>query len=508
MQFSDESDEFSSLEEDGFSFPPSASPTKKKTTIRRNLPELNVKKSLSEKTKPRQKIKVPEKERKETSRNSLEELKVAIFRSNLSDVKDIIEKGCNVNSVFSSKWSPLMYAANSGNDEIVSYLLNKGADANYHCDRETALIVACYCVKTEERILNVVKILIQNGADVKAINRRHISPLMYAARNNYCKVVDLLLNNGAEINSQDDKGYTALIWAAEQGRMEVAGLLLDRGADKKIRSKRGTAVDVSIEQNYLKLATLIDKFCETKTAKEILDDISKEEEELKKINNNDYEDFGYVGDAKYSFSELDMFLHGSGLPDVAEKFQKHSITFEIFLGLNENDLEKMNIDELGKRKKILNLIREINKSPWKSSSLPAVKFNESLSFLDLENIVGNIKNHTGYIVQTLKYVDEQVMKNRDNFLYTPKGALTPEDMHKLLTKAQEQAVRVTNSLKSIDEHVAEICGGPKKLKYFEEADKIDTKKLRNLKNPKRDIFKYFTIIASVVGISVVIKICR
>lgn len=119
---------------------------------------------------------------------------------------------------------------------------------------------------------------------------------------------------------------------------------------------------------------------------------------------------------KYSFSELDMFLHGSGLGEMADLFRKNHIDFEIFLGLNEKDLENLKIVEVGKRKKVLNLIKEFNKAPWKSSSIPVVKFNESLSFVDVESIIGNIKNHTGYINQTLKFTEEQLSEQGEKII--------------------------------------------------------------------------------------------
>lgn len=117
-------------------------------------------------------------------------------------------------------------------------------------ESETPIIVACYSSKAEEKIANVVQVLIKYKANVETRNEHKVSPLMYAARNNYCKVVDILLNNGVNADAQDEKGYTALIWAAEQGRMDTVRLLLERGCNNTIRSRRGNATDVAHEQGF------------------------------------------------------------------------------------------------------------------------------------------------------------------------------------------------------------------------------------------------------------------
>ena len=51
-----------------------------------------------------------------------------------------------------------------------------------------------------------------------------------AAQDGYVDVVRLLLDRGAEVNGQDKVGWTPLHHAAWNGRSVVATLLLDRGA--------------------------------------------------------------------------------------------------------------------------------------------------------------------------------------------------------------------------------------------------------------------------------------
>ena len=49
---------------------------------------------------------------------------------------------------------------------------------------------------------------------------------MYAARQGHLEVVELLLTNGADVNRKRNDGLTALTVAKNQGHLEVAELLL------------------------------------------------------------------------------------------------------------------------------------------------------------------------------------------------------------------------------------------------------------------------------------------
>ena len=52
-----------------------------------------------------------------------------------------------------------------------------------------------------------------------------------AAANGHKDVVKLLLDRGAEVNAKDGVGWSALHLAAREGHKDVVLLLLDRGAN-------------------------------------------------------------------------------------------------------------------------------------------------------------------------------------------------------------------------------------------------------------------------------------
>jgi ankyrin repeat protein len=68
----------------------------------------------------------------------------------------------------------------------------------------------------------VVRLLVENGADIEAQDADEGTALHWAAKNGHKTVVQLLLENRAE---------TGLKWAAENGYEAVVRLLLENGAD-------------------------------------------------------------------------------------------------------------------------------------------------------------------------------------------------------------------------------------------------------------------------------------
>ena len=66
------------------------------------------------------------------------------------------------------------------------------------------------------------------------MTEKNVSPLILAARNGHQDVVKLLLDKGAEPNMADQNGDTALGYAARGGHKDVVQLLFDRGAEPNL----------------------------------------------------------------------------------------------------------------------------------------------------------------------------------------------------------------------------------------------------------------------------------
>lgn len=68
------------------------------------------------------------------------------------------------------------------------------------------------------------------------------TPLMWASLNNNIEIVEILLDNGAKVNAQALFGETALWWAVYAQNITIAKLLIERGADINSRNLVGNTI--------------------------------------------------------------------------------------------------------------------------------------------------------------------------------------------------------------------------------------------------------------------------
>jgi len=117
----------------------------------------------------------------------------------------------------------LIVAVEKGHRNIVSLLLDRGADVSKVVKGTTALITA-----VEQGHQDIVSLLLERGADVSKVVRG-TTALNRAAFKGQQDIVSLLLDRGADVNMVVHD-TTALVTAAEKGLQDIVSLLLDRGA--------------------------------------------------------------------------------------------------------------------------------------------------------------------------------------------------------------------------------------------------------------------------------------
>ncbi|XP_078667387.1 uncharacterized protein LOC144909193 [Branchiostoma floridae x Branchiostoma belcheri] len=134
----------------------------------------------------------------------------------------------NYHSYTSYTRTPLCKAAESGNAEIMSDLIQAGADLN-QADKggRTPLFLAAQSGHTE-----TVRILTQAGADLNQADKGGRTPLFLAAQSGHTETVRILTQAGADLNKADYRGKTPLMVAAESGHGGIVSILKQAEADK------------------------------------------------------------------------------------------------------------------------------------------------------------------------------------------------------------------------------------------------------------------------------------
>lgn len=145
-------------------------------------------------------------------------------------MRRLLAAGADPNICNTNGWSPLMLASgyrNTSGEEAVELLLAHGADVNRKTDEQiAALHLACM-----RNNCGTVTALLRRGADTEALSEHGNTALIYACTNvDAIDVVRLLLDAGAQVEGRGGSGWTPLHVASENGNIEVISELLARGA--------------------------------------------------------------------------------------------------------------------------------------------------------------------------------------------------------------------------------------------------------------------------------------
>lgn len=136
--------------------------------------------------------------------------------------------GYDLNAEDAMKETPLHYAVADNNLEVVRTLIDLGADvARANGDGTTPLH---YSQSTE-----CAKILIRANAPIDARGLFGCTPLW----NTNPEIVKLVLDSGADINTRDNDGQTILHWATQRNDAPLVKFILKRGGDPKLTNNFG-----------------------------------------------------------------------------------------------------------------------------------------------------------------------------------------------------------------------------------------------------------------------------
>ena len=196
----------------------------------------------------------------------------SVFKGDLESAKDLIkkkEKSINVNAIDSrSGYTPLIQALINKDEAMVNFLLSLDRidiNAVDHKKHYLPPISHAMQMRNEQDAEKFATILIEHGANVNEPSQSETNlfnmPLMIAAWHGHLNLVKLLVENGAYVNQQDKKnGFTALMKAIFNKEDEtIVEYLLKHGADKNILSfiDKKTALDYAYDKGNRKLIRLL-----------------------------------------------------------------------------------------------------------------------------------------------------------------------------------------------------------------------------------------------------------
>lgn len=163
---------------------------------------------------------------------TLDQFLKAADQGNAKVVADYLTQGLDPNTTDKFGNTLLMNASRQGHEELVKLLLDRKADVTRRGPTgDTALMLASL-----KGHLGIVKILVDRGSP---ISQPGWAPLHFAAFECRTEVVKYLLEKGAEKDAVAPNGYSALLLAMRNGHMDAARELLYADVDVRLRAPNG-----------------------------------------------------------------------------------------------------------------------------------------------------------------------------------------------------------------------------------------------------------------------------
>ncbi|XP_047545889.1 ankyrin repeat, SAM and basic leucine zipper domain-containing protein 1 [Vanessa atalanta] len=377
-------------------------------------------------------------------------LQEAIINGNVENVADIIHIDLkdDVNTKLESGWTPLLHACFHAQEEIVQFLLDKGADPNVHADSLMPVTMACANTSANETtVFNIVSNLIKHESLLNIGDKYGVTPLMKATISGRSSVVKLIIDNKVNIEMRDSQGWTAVFWAIHHNQPKCLEILLSTGARLKIfdMSNR-TPETIALTHDYDEVQEVISRY--TKKS-----DKNNEDNDKKELNKQTsdclsrWQDY-YPGlrdenRPKYSH-EIFNLLYGMNCDHLSIIFEEKPIDLRKFLLLEDEDLLKLGIDMPFERQRLKHGLREFHKRGWKVNSVAGLQTRKdnAFSIIDCVNILGNHLQQLYILESTLAYILRGYSRIQNQIKFEPPDSPT-------IQKLQSAAKKMTGNINNI-----------------------------------------------------------
>ncbi|CAG9984884.1 unnamed protein product [Clonostachys byssicola] len=180
-------------------------------------------------------------------------LGTAAVNGHVSMVRTLLEHGADPNLKDGLGRTAIWWAAYNGWYEVANVLLDAGAELNITDDvlQLSPLMAATYRGRAK-----VLKLLLAGGA--KGHTEKHgYSALGLAVHFRHVDVVKILLESGADVEYGPDPSRTPLITAVEQGDTEIVSLLLEAGATMQTSTDDRSPLCIAAQRGFEDVVALL-----------------------------------------------------------------------------------------------------------------------------------------------------------------------------------------------------------------------------------------------------------
>ncbi|WP_410542263.1 ankyrin repeat domain-containing protein [Wolbachia endosymbiont of Tetranychus urticae] len=167
-----------------------------------------------------------------------DELFDAVKQSDKQAIENFLKTGGDINIRSGKSWTLLHVASYKGYNEIVKILLNNRAQIDaVNKDGHTALHLAAYYGHHL-----VVETLLKNGAQANSINSKKDTPLHYTALRSHKIATEILLKHGADVNARDNNDRTPVYNAVFSGSLNIIKLFAEEDFNVDVFDKGGLSL--------------------------------------------------------------------------------------------------------------------------------------------------------------------------------------------------------------------------------------------------------------------------
>jgi hypothetical protein len=184
-----------------------------------------------------------------------------LIKKKINKLKDINETFKFKNEIVRcDEMTLLIYSIIINNDiDIIKLLIENGADILQRDERKNDAIIYAALYSNNA---NIIKLLVDYGADINSKNIISATPIIVALENSNIEILKEIIKLNANINHQNNGGWTALMSVALSNKsIELAKILIDNGADISLKNKiNKTALDIAKENNNIELINFLENF--------------------------------------------------------------------------------------------------------------------------------------------------------------------------------------------------------------------------------------------------------